>query len=75
MCLRLYPLDFKVTTSCQTCENDRSTFIRKFMLRLTISDGDDKTYITIFDASKYLIGCSVTEYYKDLQVHCNYLNN
>ncbi|KGN51395.1 hypothetical protein Csa_008714 [Cucumis sativus] len=39
------------------------------MLRLTISDGDDKTYITIFDASKYLIGCSVTEYYKDLQVY------
>ena len=57
---RLYPLDSEVTTSCQTCENDRSTFIRKFMLRLTISYGDDETCATMFDASEYLIGCSVT---------------
>lgn len=61
--LKDYLCDSKITL-CQTCENDKLSFIRKFMLRLTISDGEDETYATMFDATKYLIGCSVIEYYK-----------
>lgn len=45
-----------------------STFIRKFMLRLIVSNGDDNAYVTIFDASLYLIRCGVMVYFKDLQV-------
>ena len=36
------------------------------MLRLSVFDGDDEAYITLFDEAEFFIGCQASEYIKSL---------
>lgn len=66
---RLFPIDYMPTAYCTKCENENSTFTRKYVLRMLVSDGEEESYITLFYAADYIVGCNATEYYNDLKVY------
>ncbi|KAL2537559.1 replication protein A 70 kDa DNA-binding subunit A-like [Forsythia ovata] len=64
---RVYSRTEYDTTLCEKCENKKSSFIRKPILKLVVSDGIDEAHVTLFDASDYLIGCTLSEYAEDMK--------
>lgn len=66
---RVHPIEFNSTANCQKCNNENSNFVRKYMLKMVVSDGDEEADITLFYSVDYLIGCGATEYFNQLKVH------
>ncbi|KAL2495889.1 replication protein A 70 kDa DNA-binding subunit A-like [Forsythia ovata] len=77
---RVYSRTEYDTTLCEKCENKKASFIRKPILKLVVSDGIDEAHVTLFDASDYLIGCTLSEYAEDMKKcetkeKCKYYKN
>ncbi|KAL2514012.1 replication protein A 70 kDa DNA-binding subunit A-like [Forsythia ovata] len=77
---RVYSRTEYDTTLCEKCENKKASFIRKLILKLVVSDGIDEAHVTLFDASDYLIGCTLSEYAEDMKKcetkeKCKYYKN
>ncbi|KAL2515403.1 Uncharacterized protein Fot_29374 [Forsythia ovata] len=41
--------------------------LESLILKLVVSDGIDEAHVTLFDASDYLIGCTLSEYAEDMK--------
>lgn len=42
------------------------------MMKLTVGDGVQQINVTLFDAAKRLVGCTISEFIKVLNEVCNY---
>lgn len=49
---------------CTKCGNPNSEHYPRNLMKITVGDGERQLYITMFEATKKITGCSVSDFIK-----------
>lgn len=63
---RVYSEADKKFATCTKCMSENLPFMRKYLLELVVSNGNQGVYATLFDATEYIDGCTVNKYAESL---------